>query len=443
MDWGTKRLFMDDNYRGDWANQAYFYNFQLVKIGASNTIIKVEDSSGYNHNGVCVNTTINNDSPRYDTCISCTGATVDSTSNTITGAQFFYCNMDMPAMNAITIAWWGKNIAYGRGGIFETSNTIQTNTTKGTDYNTTAIANWDSTFGIYNGTTRINIFSNFNKDGNWHYHTITFDGANVKYYCDSTIKQTSALTGTLPAWKSFCMGLGKAGGVWRQIKQNISDLRIYCTALDADAIKQLYQLGAKIDNKGNLHTFELNEISSNIFRSELIMPYAKSSSGSHGQIVERNGYPAIAIQPTPFYQNLANSESGFLCNEFIPNTQYIIDLWIDSELVMNGSNPSTGGLYLDYTDGTSVGNTFIVTGGIAGWQHKYYITDANKSIKKVSIRYGVNKSVYFRADSFMAPIGTHKITKTGRVIIPSLSENSNIYKIQKGGNDLTNQIIEL
>ena len=116
---------------------------------------------------------------------------------------------------------------------------------------------------------------------------------------------------------------------------------------------------------------------------------------------------------------------------------------MDTELVMNGSNPSTGGLYVDYTDGTNSGNVLIASGGIVGWQHKYYITDIGKSIKKLRIRYGVNRTVYFRSDSFVAPIQTHKITKTGKNISASLSENSNIYKIQKGGNDITNEFIEL
>ena len=40
---------------------------------------------------------------------------------------------------------------------------------------------------------------------------------------------------------------------------NLSDVRCYCTALDADAIRQLYEVGAKIDNKNNVHSFELNE----------------------------------------------------------------------------------------------------------------------------------------------------------------------------------------
>jgi len=56
--------------------------------------------------------------------MACIGTTVDNSSNTIDGAQFFYCNMDMPATNTITIAWWNKIMKYGRGGIFETSNSI-------------------------------------------------------------------------------------------------------------------------------------------------------------------------------------------------------------------------------------------------------------------------------------------------------------------------------
>ena len=223
----------------------------------------IEDSSGYNHNGIYVDTTISNNSPRYSACISCIGTTVDNSSNTITGAQYFYCNMDMPTTNAITIAWWNKIMKYGRGGIFETSNSIQTNTTKGTDYNTTAFANWDSTFGIYNGSTRINIFSNFARNGEWHHHAITFDGVNVKYYLDGILKQTSALTGNLPAWKSFCIGLGKAGGVWRQIQQNVSDFRIYCTALQPNDIKALYNTPIKLDKQGNWFAHEYKELAQN------------------------------------------------------------------------------------------------------------------------------------------------------------------------------------
>ena len=60
------------------------------------------------------------------------------------------------------------------------------------------------------------------------------------------------------------MGIGRAGGVYRQIKETVSDLRIYCTGLNADAIRQLYEVGAKVDNKQNLHAFELVENNSKI-----------------------------------------------------------------------------------------------------------------------------------------------------------------------------------
>lgn len=56
------------------------------------------------------------------------------------------------------------------------------------------------------------------------------------------------------------MGLGRAGGVYRQIKQKISDFRIYATALSADDILDLYHTSANIDNLQNIHEFELNEI---------------------------------------------------------------------------------------------------------------------------------------------------------------------------------------
>ena len=221
---------------------------------------KIIDSSGYEHDGNIVNATTENINldGRYQVCTNFLGTTVDTTSNTITGAQYLYTSLPMPAWSALTLAWWGNNIAYGRGGIFETTGTTG-NIWEGSDYNTTAIANWDSTFGIYNGSSRVNIFSNFVKDSSWHYHTITFDGANVKYYCDGTLKQTSALTGTLPAITGFKIGLGRAGGVYRQIKQKVSDLRIYVTAISAEDVLDLYHTSANIDNEKRLHSFEFVE----------------------------------------------------------------------------------------------------------------------------------------------------------------------------------------
>lgn len=423
---GSKKPIQVKNIKLEIGSQDTGCLMAPINSGASPNLI--EDNSGYGHHGEIINPiSQETNSPRYSACthFNATDQKIKISNFPTAGFGDSYTFSWWAKADQLNMMHWGFNNGILLNGLYT-----------GHLWNTGDSAN--NPLYVPGTTTQVT-----NPTINeWHHWVMTGDGTTCKVYQDGEHWGTAKTYKSISGSEIFINGWANTTA-YSSSNFSVSDFRIYCTALDANAVKQLYQLGAKIDNKGNLHTFELNEISSNVFRSELIMPYAKSSSGSHGQIVERNGYPAIAIQPVPFYQNLANNESGFLCNEFIPNTQYIIDLWIDSELVMNGSNPSTGGLYLDYTDGTSVGNAFIVTGGIAGWQHKYYITEANKSIKKVSIRYGVNKTVYFRADSFMAPIGTHKIIKTGRVITPSLSENSDIYKIQKGGNDLTNQIIEL
>lgn len=249
-------------------NYTYFANPKLEFGSEATDFISenfntniIEDNSGYENNGWLIDGQGINDSPRYKTSLYLKGATVDSSSNTITGAQYFYGNLSLSASSALTVAWWGNNIAYGRGGIFETTAQIfnATNGYQGTDYNTTAIANWDSTFGIYNGSTRINIFSSFIKDSTWHYHTIVFDAAKVYYYCDGNLITSSTLTGTLPAFNGIRMGLGRAGGIYRQIEQKVSDLRIYITALTINQIKELYNTSATIDKAGNVYAREVIE----------------------------------------------------------------------------------------------------------------------------------------------------------------------------------------
>lgn len=229
------------------------------------------DCSGYNHNGTRVQVTTSENTPRNKVCEALLGTTVDTTSNTITGAAYIAAGLPMPTSSAMTVSWWGKITKYGRGGIFETTSGTNGNV-ENADYSTTAFANWDGTFGVYNGSSRVNLYSNMGvPNSSWQLNTITFDGANVKYYKNGVLVSTNALTGTLPAFNSIRIGIGRAGGVYRQIQQYVSDFRIYVTALSADDVKELYQIPISVDKDGNTFAMEyIEESSPNFYKTGIV-----------------------------------------------------------------------------------------------------------------------------------------------------------------------------
>jgi len=53
----------------------------------------------------------------------------------------------------------------------------------------------------------------------------------------------------LTTTRTFSINYTNTGSSNRDYQGALSDARVYCTALDADAIRQLYEVGAKIDNK--------------------------------------------------------------------------------------------------------------------------------------------------------------------------------------------------
>ena len=217
------------------------------------------DCSGYKHNGTKVNVKTSSDSPRYNSSEAFLGTTVDNSSNTLTGAAYITAGLPLPASSALTVSWWGKITKYGRGGIFETT-AVTSDYVNGTDYNSTAIANWDGIFRVYNGSSYVNLYSNMGiPNSSWQLNTITFDGTNVKYYKNGSLVSTNALSGTLPAFNGIKIGIGKAGGVYRQIQQYVSDFRIYVTALSAEEVKELYQIPISVDKLGNAFGMEFIE----------------------------------------------------------------------------------------------------------------------------------------------------------------------------------------
>lgn len=182
---------------------------------------------------------------------------------------------------------------------------------------------------------------------------------------------------------------------------------------------------------------------SNIFRKELIQPYSKSGAvAGTGIWVQRNDVWAMDIRPAPFYQNLPDSKSGILANDFLPNTSYVIDMWIDADSVIYNNNNVAAGFTIRYEDNTS-DSTFVVTGGNKGFQHKILITPSSKTISRLDIYYYVSQPVYYRWDSYIQPIikpsiGQNGIFNTNSIIVNNYDNAS----LNQGGILYSNQFYE-
>ena len=152
----------------------------------------------------------------------------------------------------------------------------------------------------------------------------------------------------------------------------------------------------------------------NIFTNENISKYnTKPRYAGVGEYVRRNGVWAMDIRPEPFYKNYGE-ESYILRNEFISNTQYLIDLWIDADDVIYDGVYRACGLRLYYTDGT-YDDSAVVTGASGrGFQHIQYVTNKSKSVRDFNVYYSTSISVYYRADSRIIPLSnTSSINKCG------------------------------
>ena len=102
---------------------------------------------------------------------------------------------------------------------------------------------------------------------NWHMLTGTFDKATIKIYIDGELKATTTTSSTNDigyANNYLFIGAEAAGNSTNpetsNFVGNISDVRIYATALSAAAIKDLYETSAEIDKNGNFYAREIIEL---------------------------------------------------------------------------------------------------------------------------------------------------------------------------------------
>lgn len=219
---------------------------------------KVTDSSGYGYNGTITGTlTTQQNSYRYDVSTHFNGSSYITVSNP-------WKNESIVTEFTHT-AWikWDSNCPTSAGihSIAGSNNFFRFSLGKSNKlwaYGLRSSLNGETTsaagLGQYGSTTSL-------VNGQWYFISVTFKNGVCKCYCDGELVGTVDNSATYPALKStidnLYIGSYSAGG--ELAIGNVADSRMYCTALSAEDILDLYHTSANIDDQHNIHSFEFVE----------------------------------------------------------------------------------------------------------------------------------------------------------------------------------------
>lgn len=412
--------------------------FSLVGEIPSNIIY---DCSGYGYNGTITGIlSLNTDSPRYNYSTYFDGSSYIKTNP----GELVWTNFD-----TLTISAWMKPTI--KPSSYTGSIGIGHNSSNAHKYISISNCSGIFTVGIANGTYT-NIRSGYTCPLNeWHHYAATLNETELKMYVDGVLKKTDTLdwnTATIHPNPQFQVGVDLPG-TDEIYTGYYSDVRIYSTALSEKSIKELYNISGYVDNSGDVFQYESEERCENLFKLEYWNETINltRSGNKYVTYTDRNGSKAFPLNASWFYYGSNDERNYHLQGKFKENTQYKFDFWIDYDDIMLNGNNTHGGLTVYYTDGTS-NNVLRGTGNSEtpmGWQHKYFISAENKTIKGICVFYNVQIPAFYRWDSTIVEIDNKstKINKNGINSTGQFRECSDIAKINKGNHFDTNQIIEI
>ena len=204
----------------------------------------IYDCSGFGNNGtINGNLTITSDAPRY------------SASTTFNGSNTYIEADPLPAETKTISVWlktpWSSASGYKLA-------VHDKNTGLGVGWATSQLITY---VGTSNGGSGSRILPTWTAD-TWH-HVVVVKTADTTrdVYIDGVLQTPNSVNYWAGDQLTLNIGNRHQGGTYQGYWDGqISDFRAFATALSADDIKQLYEAGTSIDNKGMLHTYELVEV---------------------------------------------------------------------------------------------------------------------------------------------------------------------------------------
>lgn len=278
----------------------------------------IQDNSGYNYNGTLLGIPLlDTDTARYSYSI-----------NFPTNADGILTTYPLTLWNnAFTYSFWIKPSSENGGrSIYAASYSGASCSIEKTTGNKLRF--------YWNGSPDLSTSSLVISDGSWQHIAVVKEEnkTTVKCYYNGELKDTFTNTFSDKTFTGSLRIARDTRGDSTSYTGLMSDFRIYATALSANDIKQLYQVGAKIDNLQNLHTFEIKETNKNLLAGKVWT----STYSNHN--------PTAA----PFTNFNSKGEYQFVTNSTSAGTEYI------------PINPSGHTYEYDYTISVNAGNQFYI-----------------------------------------------------------------------------------
>ena len=300
-------------------SQGLVLHYKLDKISEDNNgEFYILDSSGYGHNGII-----------YDTLSTTSGSVRYNDSMTFNNSARIYYN-DFNIGNIWSYGCWVYSAKSSRGweGIMVLNNS-------GSDA--------DCQFGFWTYPTGNRIESNANGQynssisftyGQWNHFFATFDGSSLKTYINGSLVYTQSITNswlsrahlTIGARSSNASGAG-AGAVGTFLGQ-ISDARIYATAFTAEEVLELYNNPVNVDNLGDIHSFEFNEVeTTNLSDFSLTSSNWVSDGVTATYTTEHNIGDIVKMVPSSGNKRIYHNVS----NVWTSGKVYLVSLWAKAD----------------------------------------------------------------------------------------------------------------